>query len=452
MEKTEIEIRKLESDYYKVLLEKEKLEKDIATYNERFELEKNRYQETLKTENKKLWLSPLITLIVTIGAGLISAWVAHIIKNQELIGANINEATKTILNYSAQFDTTNNDRNKLFLSKIIARYPNYGDTNLQHIQNPFDSIYIRELAINTLGGDINQKAPAQDSAKYSAKARVSLDISDAAGIQLQNAKTNGVNQDSIKKIENTISQNKNIAINSLPDSIKTAVTNVSLVNEQIKDQFQSLASNPQNDVVKDYGLLWFKIGYYLQYENMRILLQDLDKKKGIQIQICQTTGSELCKAENSIITGQWISFDEPLTIMIDNSTYKISLKTIDHAGNNPFKLAAYVNVVKIIGLSLPDLSLVNIKLYSLSSIQNKAVQIDAFLKSKKIHSENLGSPTDYQIDNVRYNQIVFYSNDQIKYCQAIQILLEEKNYGHFVLRPSSGFGYSADHFKIYLVK
>ena len=80
---------------------------------------------------------------------------------------------------------------------------------------------------------------------------------------------------------------------------------------------------------------------------MRVLLQYEDKHIGIQVQICETTSSGSC--DNPIKTKQWISYDNPLTVTVGGEVYKISLETIDHAGANPFKLAAYIKVVKIKG-------------------------------------------------------------------------------------------------------
>jgi len=150
-----------------------------------------------------------------------------------------------------------------------------------------------------------------------------------------------------KLIEKKIQQlNDSIKASDLPVQLKNVSKTMDSINSNISQQVKIAASAGTNsDIEKDYGVLWFKENYFLQFEDMRVLLQELDKKNGrVQIQICHTTVK--CASEN-LITTKWIYYDKPLTVSVGDNNYKISLKAIDHAGHNPFKLAAYINVIKL---------------------------------------------------------------------------------------------------------
>jgi len=85
---------------------------------------------------------------------------------------------------------------------------------------------------------------------------------------------------------------------------------------------------------------WFKEGYFLRFGDHRILLQYLDKSLGAQIQICKTRDSGSCK--DPLKNKEWIGLGKPLQFSDGGKQYRINLEAIDHAGKNPFTLAAYI--------------------------------------------------------------------------------------------------------------
>lgn len=450
MEKAELEIKKLEAELGKLVLEKQMLQNEVDTYSERSTNEEKRLTANQKIERNKIWITPIITLIITLGA----TWIAHILKSQESRSENINEATKTLIGYKAQYDTIINDnRQKLLLTQIIALYPTYEDTSLINLQKPFRISFNKGLGINDSSKALSQIAPAQDSSKYNAIALQNINKSDFVEIQLQNAKKKGDNK-SVLILQQDLNQSKLIASKKLPDTINNAINSAGGLSTQILEQLKSLpaSTNPQENVIKTYDISWFKVGYYLDFDNMRILLQGLDKQSGIQVQVCEVIENGNCNENNAIITNQLISYNSPLTIIVGDAAYQISLSIIDHAGTNPFKLAAYINVVKLNNTPVLNLASTFVKLYYTSSTASKVSKIDELLKNFNVKFQSSDKPEGYAINGVKYNQIVFYNNDQMKYCQAVQGILKEKGYGHFTLRPSSGFGYQTDHFKIYFVK
>jgi hypothetical protein len=88
---------------------------------------------------------------------------------------------------------------------------------------------------------------------------------------------------------------------------------------------------------------WFKEGYYVRYDDIKIKLITESKSAGvITVKICNTPGDWNCDSDQlPLIT---ITYNTPYSFKNNGFTYTLSLKTIDYAGKNPFKLAAYVGM------------------------------------------------------------------------------------------------------------
>jgi hypothetical protein len=304
---------------------------------------------TTRIENRKLWVSPIITIILTIGSGLISLGVASILKNNELRSANISDATKTIINYKVQLDTVapNNYKQRLFLSNIIAAYPNYDDSTIIKLQRESRAISLRQDSIAALTKSLAETASPAAEKTVNPAAKKGLDASDKAEIDLQNAKQNGGSNSQITKLENDVAQNRQV-VNILPDSLKQAVADVGSVNAKILQQLKSLApANQNNNVVKDYGVSWFKEGYFLLFDSLKITLMNIDREnKMITVEVCRIENGTSCDPAHT--SGRKIiDLNGALPFEYGKNKFNIYLRSIDHAGHNPFTWAAYINVVKV---------------------------------------------------------------------------------------------------------
>ncbi len=96
-----------------------------------------------------------------------------------------------------------------------------------------------------------------------------------------------------------------------------------------------------------------------------------------------------------------------------------------------------------------SLSDCRLKVYFLPKTESKAKEINDLLKSK-------GATTDYRIpkysiEEVVHNEIVYYNETQIIYCEKVQSFLKKEGYGDFNIRISTGANATYTHFKIYVV-
>jgi hypothetical protein len=118
-------------------------------------------------------------------------------------------------------------------------------------------------------------------------------------------------------------------------AIEQNVTRIEAVNNSLAGQ------NLPNKPISKSPIAWFKPGYFLFFGEYRILLQQLNKNDGIVVEVCKT--ENLSKCDSPLLTNKYVRYDSPLQFTDNNHTYQINLEAIDHAGNNPFTLAAYIS-------------------------------------------------------------------------------------------------------------
>jgi MinD-like ATPase involved in chromosome partitioning or flagellar assembly/predicted membrane protein len=91
---------------------------------------------------------------------------------------------------------------------------------------------------------------------------------------------------------------------------------------------------------------WFKKGYYLQFENIKVYLEDLSKSnQTITIQVCDFVGPLLCK-DPILNPNPIVTLNTPLNFTYGGYNYVINLDRIGSAGKNPFTPAAYISFLK----------------------------------------------------------------------------------------------------------
>jgi hypothetical protein len=116
-------------------------------------------------------------------------------------------------------------------------------------------------------------------------------------------------------------------------------------DQSLKLQSEAAETRLQSSRSKDYSESWFKKGYFLQFENIRITLKDLDDEDNkIKVKICDAAPAEQC---NQVIEKEKeIKLGEPFIFTRIPYRYSLVLTKIDHAGYNIFKMAAFVKFSK----------------------------------------------------------------------------------------------------------
>jgi hypothetical protein len=321
-------------------LEKLKLAIEINQAQDKHMFEKRKF----KTENIRFFGIALFTSVLSLGT-------TYFIENFKQTKAQENEEADMIRDleksYSTELDKAKQEKiactladikiseGNTFLLKSKADYnliceANMGketetktileiDTTNALIKNAKDSLKIYEQKIESLRGNLPQINPIQDS----------------FGVpNTHNTQKQLINY--TKKMETLIA--------SIPEIKKAASSSINIEKDvkQIQTVNQNLIENKE---IKGRGAFkrnidWFKEGYFLQYDEYRILLLYVNKQEGAELQICKSQDSKKCT--NPLIEKGWAKFGNPLQFSDNGKIYRINLEAVDHAGKNPFTLAAYV--------------------------------------------------------------------------------------------------------------
>ncbi|MEP7108528.1 MAG: hypothetical protein ABI760_11110, partial [Ferruginibacter sp.] len=304
-------------------LDRIKLAQEISVFKETKDFERKKFSgETFRL----IIIAALSAFISLLSLGT-SIWMKYLDKTT----SQTDEVRKHIDNLKDKFYQSNNriDQNKIACQISVERNPNNDkdiakdildfkgkcDTLTQIVSN-------YTIATDTINSAI-AGALKTDTTKKENKFVISKsDKADDVLIQLQNQKIASTSETQRQALVKQADQYTQSFINSIPDSLiqlKSAVRLTDTINNNVMKQLNvtSAGSNPTSDnktVIKDYGILWFKAGYFLQFDDMRVLLQYLDKGMGIQVQICNIKSSGPCP--NPIRTKEWISFDKPMNVRV----------------------------------------------------------------------------------------------------------------------------------------
>lgn len=231
----------------------------------------------------------------------------------------------------------------------------------------------------------------------------------------------------------------NIALKAKNKRTVTAFQELQTVNNALGEDINSLIRDKNQLLISYQGLENRKKLVDRELAGMRTQYEDLDNKF-----IVSKTNEELLKInlkekETSLtnsrqqvnrLTGSLIQSEQVTDSLIETSSLfqKIVFDTI------------HVNQSDILRLA-------KIKVYYKSdSILNFATNIVKMLNESNVNPE-LGIPA-YEITQ---NEIVYYNETQIIFCQEARRLLELNGFGTFKVRKSSGNNPKTPHFKIYVV-
>jgi hypothetical protein len=90
---------------------------------------------------------------------------------------------------------------------------------------------------------------------------------------------------------------------------------------------------------KTWSESWFKEGYFIQFDDIKVLLKKINAKRSITVEVCNMIGAAVCKkpiATPTVFVGSTYTFTE------GPYKYSITLNKIAGAGKNVFTNAGYI--------------------------------------------------------------------------------------------------------------
>ena len=348
VDRSRLEVMKLAEDITKARLENEKLTRDLSTYDERFSVEKKKStleRSRFKWETVRLLGVALITGCLT----LLGNW---LVKKYELGENNIKAESDRF--FKDQKDVLAMQGDPVGQAKsacaVLKEYP---DLKTVEVMQKKDTL---EHLCNVSSSFAASKEDDKDLSKKLKKSveppkpvQQKLDALENRKQNLQNAPDSASHQTKaeIKKIDDSV---QNIAKSAGIETLAAASEHIgkTYVNDLRTVNQYSMPAQEQagRKMAKDYPrTLWFKEGYYLVFEDMKIFLADLNAANGkITVNVCQSTDNKPCP--KPLVPDTDIDADSPLKFPTNNADYVIRLDHIGHAGNNPFTKAAYITIEK----------------------------------------------------------------------------------------------------------
>jgi hypothetical protein len=331
-------------------LDKIKTAVDIYQSEDKYDFERKKF----RTENFRFFSIAILTAIISLGS-------SYIIESFKQRNASIIESSKYANASKENLRREYNDFKKMYIGEkekdiqiklacVLAHFDNtINDNNIENEKKEFNEICVAASNIKEQKETISNIDTSPQQVKDALVKINNYDRDIQTLKQQRNAappaektmltqKITEVNNN-IESLVNTVPEIKKAV--TLSDNIEKDVRQIVKINTNIEAQQSATTTRGEKS-----KLTWFKEGYFLQFENFRITLQYLDKNVGIQVGICVTKNGSDCEKE--ILTKKWVKFNSPLEFKEDGKVYRINLEAIDHAGKNPFTLAAYITFESII--------------------------------------------------------------------------------------------------------
>lgn len=311
----------------KAELETMKLALDIYQAEDKFNFERRKF----RTENLRYILIAVMTSVISLG----SSYIIEYFKKGNTERA---DAKKEFVDLKKQYLLEKDKNKQIELACALAGFDDaFNDTSIEVAKRQYDNICKSAHIIEQEGDKVAKAAEqAGDIKEVAAQVDGLEQIKQNLTAQQSNAPASPeVSQRIVqvsKQIDSLVRQHPALA------TVGKSTEAIERQTRKIETAKQSISNNTSNFAKGD--IVWFKTGYFLHFGEYRVLLQYLDPKLGIQVEVCKTAGSGRC--ESPLLTKAWVRFDAPLQFSDNGRTYRISLEAIDYAGSNPFKKAAYV--------------------------------------------------------------------------------------------------------------
>ncbi len=340
-------MKKNDNSEFSELLNKDKAELDrmkvaleVHNYDKKLEFERKRH----RTDTVRIIVLALLTSLITLGA-------TYIIKKSDDKRSDINETKASIEKLIDKYDA-NSEKHSVQMKYAYE---------ISIIDNPHDNKAIEDK--KKIYRDIYYGAKDNKgvlSVKESSFRKVDKKVEEKTKLQFTKADSTRYVLEEKEKSEGVLTEKESTQLKKAKTEIVELTESNSFLKEAIRlsediTEQQTLLIDTLSSGVKSYdgseivnssGVLWFKEGYFVRYNEFRIMLQELDKEgERIRVEVCNEPGSSNC--QNPILTNKWISIDKPLSFVKKSRSYMISLKSIGKAGKNPFKSAAYIEISEL---------------------------------------------------------------------------------------------------------
>jgi hypothetical protein len=321
------------------------LKEKITSIEKEKEGLKDALEENIKAQQRKentaKWvrIALLISLLLAGTASAIAYWVDQ--KNSQ----------KSLDTFMKSFANIN---------KLTGRSRNYAICKLASFDNAYNDPKIANLvdSLSTLCSNIEEDQRiimlATDTLRLLNKTKSIPQGTLAKGVKIDNI-DNRINllKDSIQK-----TKDKGKQLKLRKDSVNLEIAKQTIINTdtlltkaavpiqklQAAIQQTQAISNDNNSGSNYISSGWFKPGYYLQFENIKVLLKGINKPdQSISVEICDMIGPAVCVSPIAVPS---IGYDTAYNFAYGKFNYKITLDKIGHGGSNPFTIAAYVTFTK----------------------------------------------------------------------------------------------------------
>jgi len=343
----EIQNLKQKADLDKVLLETEKLRKDLLTYEERFDVEKKK----VYSDRNRFWAETVRLLGISLISGLITYFINRATEEQKKINTMQAQEHKLFSERRDKiFDNKNNEDRG---NAACNLFENYKATNIENIKS--DLIEVKQICDDNKVIEEDQKNIDKKNEEIKEIVGVavidSINKTEKEKKEIEELAKVAKGKDRIaltKKQDELENQLDSLIINN--QALKPLSEATETITENIKEQalvINQVGSKKNNEKISQLGYpktSWFKEGYFLIFDDMKIVLNVLSKDQ-ILFSLCASTSPVEC--QDKIETDfDYINFTTPLKFSRNGFDYTISLERIGSAGKNPFKKAAYLTFEK----------------------------------------------------------------------------------------------------------
>ncbi|HWK03664.1 MAG TPA: hypothetical protein VNS58_08530 [Puia sp.] len=351
-----LEKLKLIEELKKMKLERQKLDKDMATYDERLNIERSRItadRGRFRQETVRL----VLIALVTAGIGFLVNFKTEQVKS---------ELTTNAADYNRCIQDAKDNLNRKISDDSLRQFScsfritcgNHRTDYIKGLQSTLDTI-CRSLSAKQA---VRSRQEQQDTATRPTVSPQLVQKIDSADVQrnhiqqqLKTLSGNSPEKAILLKRNDSLKAALDFLISKIPEGTQKAAA-----SQQLTADYTTQSNNTNtalekarktvdsNNRVQDSGYpktSWFKKNYFLVFDDFKIVLTNIDKSAGrIGILICGSTNPIGC--EDPIGSVNLTYNSGPFTFHRNGFQYNIKLDHIGTGGINFLTLAAYITVEK----------------------------------------------------------------------------------------------------------
>lgn len=315
-------------------------------------LEISTFQEDRRQVRRKSWGETTRLVIMAVFAAALSLGSTYIMKIYDHDTTQLDEALKDLTTLKKKYASTHITLVKDSVACEIGQI--YIPGNNPKLENEVS--YYRNICQNKTKQDASTSVKKDSIEKivshYDRSSpngvvvdkKLSQNDAQLMRLQVQVNSKNGAIQENAQKQIDALTK---VSTDAAPPQLKSAIESSTEINKTVVDQIAEVSSQPSTEHRdKVYPVYWVKTGYYILFDQFRISLNDLNPRQGTaQVKICFVTEENTCEPISLPNQGSF-STQQPLDFDYKGKSYSLVLQRIDHAGVNPFKQAAYINLIQ----------------------------------------------------------------------------------------------------------